>query len=82
MNPYGKYIENQILSASPEQILLMLYDGSIRFTRQAIRGIEEGNLADACLGAIVGEVACYKDFGTHFGTKPRLEALTLEVDAG
>ena len=46
MNPYGKYIENQILSASPEQILLMLYDGSIRFTRQAIRGIEEGNLAD------------------------------------
>ncbi len=44
MNPYGKYQENQILSASPEQILLLLYDGAIRFTRQAINALDEGNL--------------------------------------
>jgi flagellar secretion chaperone FliS len=45
MNAYNQYQENQILSASPEKILLMLYDGAIRFTRQAIQGIEEDNLA-------------------------------------
>lgn len=44
MNAYGQYQQNQILSASPEQILLMLYDGAIRFTRQAIYGLEEENI--------------------------------------
>jgi hypothetical protein len=39
-------------------------------------------LSALCLGAIDGEVECYKDFSTHFGAKPRLEALILEVDAG
>ena len=33
------------MSASREQILLMLYDGAIRFTRQAMYGIEEDNIA-------------------------------------
>jgi flagellar secretion chaperone FliS len=45
MNAYNQYQENQILSASAEQILLMLYDGAIRFTRQAITGIESNNLS-------------------------------------
>lgn len=44
MNAYGQYQQNQIFSASPEQILLMLYDGAIRFTRQAIYGLEEENI--------------------------------------
>lgn len=43
MNTYNlnQYQQNQIYTASPEQILLMLYDGAIRFTRRAISGIEE-----------------------------------------
>jgi len=43
MNTYNldQYQQNQIYTASPEQILLMLYDGAIRFTRRAITGIEE-----------------------------------------
>jgi len=43
MNTYNmnQYQQNQISTASPEQILLMLYDGAIRFTRRAISGIEE-----------------------------------------
>jgi flagellar protein FliS len=44
MNAYNQYQENQVMSASPEQILLMLYDGAVRFCRQAISGIEEENL--------------------------------------
>ena len=43
MNKYNlnQYQQNQVSTASPEQILLMLYDGAIRFTRQAIMGVEE-----------------------------------------
>ena len=37
----NQYQQNQIRTASPEQILLMLYDGAIRFTERAITGIEE-----------------------------------------
>ncbi|BDD87371.1 flagellar export chaperone FliS [Desulfofustis limnaeus] len=37
----NQYQQNQIATASPERILLMLYDGAIRFTRQALQGIEE-----------------------------------------
>lgn len=46
MNAYSQYQQNQILSASPEQILLMLYDGAIRFNRQAMRGLEEEHLGN------------------------------------
>lgn len=46
MNAYtNQYINNQILSASKEQILLMLYDGAIRFTRQAKAAIENDDMA-------------------------------------
>lgn len=45
MTAYDQYQQNQIMSASPEKILLMLYDGAIRFTRQAMVGIEEENLS-------------------------------------
>lgn len=43
MNTYNmnRYQQNQVGTASPEQILLMLYDGAIKFTRRAIAGIEE-----------------------------------------
>lgn len=41
MNAFNHYQQNQVLSASPEQILLMLYDGAVRFIRQAIQGLEE-----------------------------------------
>ncbi len=40
-NQMNQYKNSQILNASPEQILIMLYDGAIRFTRQAVLGIEE-----------------------------------------
>lgn len=48
MNAYSnaytnQYRNNQILTASQEQILLLLYDGAIRFCRQAIAACENGN---------------------------------------
>ena len=44
MNAYvNQYQNNQILNASPEQILILLYDGSIRFCRQAIHAMDAGD---------------------------------------
>lgn len=45
-NPYQKYKQVSILSASREQILLMLYEGAIKFTKLAMKAIDEKKIAD------------------------------------
>lgn len=35
------YLRDAVLTASPEQLQLMLYDGAIRFTRRGMQAIEE-----------------------------------------
>lgn len=55
MNPYlNQYRDNQILTASPEQILIMLYDGAIRFASLAQNCLNEGDMAGK--GKYVGKV--------------------------
>ena len=45
MNPYLKqYRQTQIDTAPKEQILLMLYDGAVRFLNQAKAGFAEKNI--------------------------------------
>lgn len=45
VNAYSNnYLENQIKSATPEQLLIMFYDGAIRFTAQAAQAIEDKNI--------------------------------------
>ncbi len=53
MNGYNQYQTNQIATASREQILLMLYDGAIRFCKQAKTSIKEKNMADK--GKFIGK---------------------------
>ncbi len=45
-NPFSKYKKTSVLSASREQILLMLYEGAIRFTKLAIQATEQNKIAD------------------------------------
>ncbi|WP_059041708.1 flagellar export chaperone FliS [Paenibacillus rubinfantis] len=42
-SPYQKYQQTQLQTAPPAQLLLMLYDGAIRFVRTGISGIDEKN---------------------------------------
>jgi len=45
VNAYSNnYLANQVNSATPEQLLIMFYDGAIRFTGQARKAIEENNI--------------------------------------
>lgn len=43
----NKYLQTTIQTATPAQLLIMLYDGAIRFCRQAIEGIKSSNYAAA-----------------------------------
>lgn len=43
-NAYAQYNRNKILTASPAELTLMLYDGAIKFCNMAILGIDENNL--------------------------------------
>lgn len=45
-NAYQKYKNTSVQSASKEKILLMLYEGAIKFTKLAIKAIEEKKIAD------------------------------------
>jgi len=47
VNPYQKYKTAQYSTASPEQLLLMLYEGAIKYARQAQKDMEERNVEAA-----------------------------------
>ncbi len=40
----NEYLRNQILTASPEQLQMMLYDGAIRFVKQGREALEKNDL--------------------------------------
>lgn len=46
-NPYSQYSQNKILTASPAELTLMLYDGAIKFCNIAIMGLEQNDLQKA-----------------------------------
>lgn len=43
-NAYQAYNNSKILTASPAELTLMLYEGAIKFCNIAIMGIEENNI--------------------------------------
>jgi flagellar protein FliS len=43
-NPYSAYRQTSVATATPEKLLLMLYDGAIRFLRQARLAMEQQDL--------------------------------------
>jgi flagellar protein FliS len=48
-HPYQKYKTTSIQSASPEKLLLMMYEGAIKFTKLAIKAAEEKKVAERCV---------------------------------
>ena len=62
MNAYmNQYQNNQVTTASPEQVLIMLYDGAIRFVRQAKQAIAENRPGDKAT-AISKAIAIITEF--------------------
>ena len=46
-NPYAKYNNSKVLTASPAELTLMLYEGAIKFCNIAIIGIEQNDVPKA-----------------------------------
>jgi len=46
-NAYNTYKQNSILTASPEELTLMLYNGLVRFIMQAQKAIEDKDVQKA-----------------------------------
>ena len=46
-NPFAEYTTNKILTASPAEVTLMLYEGAIKFCNIAIVSIEHGEIEKA-----------------------------------
>ncbi len=46
-NAYSQYNNSKILTATPAELTLMLYEGAIKFCNIAIMGIEQGDVMKA-----------------------------------
>lgn len=46
-NAYAQYNRNKIMTASPQELTLMLYDGAIKFCNIAMAGIDEKDIQKA-----------------------------------
>lgn len=46
-NPYAQYNNNKIMTASPAELTLMLYEGAIKFCNLAIMAIEDKDVEKA-----------------------------------
>ncbi len=47
-NPTNQYLRTKVMTASPEQLQLMLYDGALRFTRQGRQALADDRRDDSC----------------------------------
>ena len=45
-NPYAAYQQNSVTTASPGEVTLMLYNGCLKFIKQATLAIEDNNYQD------------------------------------
>lgn len=46
-NTANAYKNQQIMTASPEELTLMLYNGAIRFVAESLQALEQGNVEKA-----------------------------------
>lgn len=81
MNGYtNQYLANTVNAATPEQLMLMLYDGAIRFTGQAILAIENKQVDKRAhfinkASAILSEFAATLDHSQSADLAENLDAL-------
>ncbi len=81
MNGYtNQYLQNTVNSASPEQLMLMLYDGAIRFLGLGIQAIESNTIDKRAhainkASAIISEFAATLDHSQDANLAADLDAL-------
>lgn len=51
-NPYNQYMKSSIMTAPPEELILMLYNGAMKFLKRAMIHLEDNNL-EGCHRAVI-----------------------------
>lgn len=51
-NPYNDYLRNKVMTATPGELTLMLYEGAVKFGNIAIKAIEDGDIEKAHLNIV------------------------------
>ncbi|MBE0341023.1 flagellar protein FliS, partial [Paenibacillus sp. 28ISP30-2] len=46
-SPYEKYKQSSVQTSTPGQLIIMLYDGAIRFVKAGLEGISSNDIAKA-----------------------------------
>lgn len=59
-NNYQKYQQNSVLTASPAELTLMLYNGAIKFCNLAVEGIEKNDIQKAHNNAVKAQRIIYE----------------------
>ena len=77
---HNQYRKNQISTSSQGRLILMMYEGAIRFTSLALESMDKGDLANQGkyiqkAHDIVNELSLALDFKKGGDTAPRLESL-------
>lgn len=63
-NPYQQYQLNQVITAPPEELTLMLFKGAVKFISFAIKALDERALGEANNNIIKAEKIYYELLGT------------------
>lgn len=63
-NPYNTYLKNEIEGATKGKLVLLLYDGAIKFLRSAKKSIDEKDIVNAHKNIIKAENILYELMST------------------
>ncbi len=80
-NPYAQYRQTQVQTAAPEQLVLMLYDGAIKFCLQGKECIEKKDISGANTALIrVQDIISELQFAVNSDVGEIAEQLALLYD--
>ncbi len=81
-NPYAQYRQNSVETATPTRMVVMLYDGAIRFLSQAVPAMrvkkyDQQSLFIGKAQAIIGHLRDTLDFGAGGAVARHLDSLYI-----
>ena len=64
LNPYEQYAQNQVNTAPPEELTLMLYKGAVKFILLGIKALDEGSVDETNRNILRAQDIYYELLGT------------------
>lgn len=78
-NPYEQYRQQGVLTASPAELIVMLYDGCIRQLKLAILTLEDGDNVEIANGAMLKAQAIVQELATSLDRKYEIATELFQI---